>query len=112
MERKKVNRFFMLLLTKELLRTLKRNLGKKSNKYYTPYMDKKTEKRVQGIINDTRTFVQGQVDQGVNLVELAQVMLAMSRETIVDAYGEDVADSYIANQISRLQKYHNSITFH
>jgi len=112
MERKKVNRFFMLLLTKELLRTLKRNLGKKSNKYYTPYMDKKTEKRVQGIINDTRTFVQGQVDQGVNLLELAQVMLAMSRETMVDAYGEAVADSYISTQISKLQNDQNSLTLH
>jgi len=112
MERKKVNRFFMLLLTKELLKTLKRNLGKKSNKYYTPYMDKKTEKRVQGIINDTRRFVQGQVDQGVNLLELAQVMLAMSRETMVDAYGEAVADSYISTQISKLQNDQNSLTLH
>ena len=102
----------MLLLTKELLKTLKRNLGKKSNKYYTPYMDKKTEKRVQGIINDTRRFVQGQVDQGVNLLELAQVMLAMSRETMVDAYGEAVADSYISTQISKLQNDQNSLTLH
>ena len=48
-------------------------------------MDKPTEKRVQKIINETRHFVQGQADQGVNLVELAQVMLAMSRETLVVA---------------------------
>jgi hypothetical protein len=75
-------------------------------------MDKKTEKRVQGIINDTRRFVQGQVDQGVNLLELAQVMLAMSRETMVDAYGEAVADSYISTQISKLQNDQNSLTLH
>ena len=111
MERKKVNRFFILLLTKKLSKALKRNLGKKSNKYYTPMMDKPTEKRVQKIINETRHFVQGQADQGVNLVELAQVMLAMSRETIVDAYGEAVADSYIANQISMLQSEENNLTF-
>ena len=75
-------------------------------------MDKPTEKRVQKIINETRHFVQGQADQGVNLVELAQVMLAMSRETIVDAYGEAVADSYIANQISMLQNEENNLTLH
>lgn len=112
MERKKVNRFFMLQLTKELLKMLKKNLGTPSNKYYTFNMDKKTEKRVQIIIDETRKFVQGQVDQGSNLVEIAQVMLAMSREAIVDAYGEALADSYISNQISELQKSENSITLH
>jgi len=75
-------------------------------------MNKETEKRVQSIIDQTREFVQGQVDQGVNLVELAQVMLAMSRETMVDAYGEYIADSYISTQISRLQKEENSLTLH
>ena len=39
-------------------------------------------------------------------------MLAMSREAIVDAYGEALADSYISNQISELQKSENSITLH
>jgi hypothetical protein len=112
MERKKVNRFFMRRLTKELLKALKKNLERPSDKYYTFKMDKQTEKRVQKIINDTRTFVQGQVDQGMNLVELAQVMLAMSRETMVDAYGEQLADAYIANQISRLQNDEKSLTLH
>ena len=97
---------------KELLKALKRRLGKRSNKYYIPIMNKETEKRVQKIIDQTRTFVQAQVDQGVNLVELAQVMLAMSRETMVDAYGEYIADNYISNQISRLQKEENSLTLH
>jgi len=112
MEEKKVNRFFMRLRIKELLKALKRRLGKRSNKYYIPIMNKETEKRVQAIINETRVFVQEQVDKGINLVELAQVMLAMSRETMVDAYGEYIADSYISNQISRLQKEENSLTLH
>lgn len=112
MERKKVNRFFMRQRIKELLKALKRRLGKRSNKYYIPIMNKETEKRVQKIIDQTRTFVQEQVDQGVNLVELAQVMLAMSRETMVDAYGEYIADNYISTQISRLQKEQNSLTLH
>ena len=102
----------MLLEIKELLKVLKRRLGKKSNKYYTLDMNKETEKRVQNIIDQTREFVQGQVDQGVNLVELAQVMLAMSRETMVDAYGEYIADSYISTQISKLQNKENSLTLH
>ena len=102
----------MLQLTKDFLKALKINLVRPSDKYYSFNMDKETEKRVQKIINDTRTFVQGQVDQGMNLVELAQVMLAMSRETIVDAYGEQIADAYIANQISRLQNDEKSLTLH
>ena len=102
----------MRQLTKELLKALKKNLERPSDKYYSFNMDKETEKRVQKIINDTRTFVQGQVDQGMNLVELAQVMLAMSRETIVDAYGEQLADSYIHTQISRLQNEEKEPTIH
>ena len=58
-------------------------------------MDKETQKRVEKIISDTRAYVQGQIDSGANLIEVAQVMLAMSREAIVDAYGEQLADSYI-----------------
>ena len=49
-------------------------------------MDKETQKRVEKIISDTRAYVQGQIDDGANLIEVAQVMLAMSREAIVDAY--------------------------
>jgi hypothetical protein len=75
-------------------------------------MDKQTEKRVQKIINETRSFVQDQVDQGGNLVEIAQVMLAMSREAIVDAYGEQPPDSYIHSQISQLQNEENNPTLH
>ena len=37
-------------------------------------IDKKTEARVQKIINETRDFVQDQAAKGVDLVELAQVM--------------------------------------
>ena len=73
-------------------------------------IDKKTETRVQKIIDDTRHFIQDQAEKGVDLVELAQVMLSMSRETMVDAYGEYVADTYISNQISRLKIPHNSLT--
>ena len=102
----------MLQLTKVLLKTLKKNLGRPSNKYYSLHMDKDTEKRVQKIINETRGYVQGQLDEGANLLELAQVMLAMCREKIGDAYGEAVADSYIANQISRLQSDENNLTLH
>lgn len=75
-------------------------------------IDKKTEARVQKIINETRDFVQDQAAKGVDLVELAQVMLSMSREAMVDAYGEYVADTYITNQISKLQTPKNSLTLH
>tara|TARA_R110002012_G_scaffold288604_1_gene481387 strand:- start:3242 stop:3484 length:243 start_codon:yes stop_codon:yes gene_type:complete len=78
----------------------------------TSELSKETKKRVEKIISDARSFVQGQVEQGVDIVELAQVLLAMSRETIVDAYGEQIADSYIATQISMLQKEENSLTLH
>ena len=36
----------------------------------------------------------------------------MSRETLVDAYGELAADSYIAQQISYLKNQENSLTLH
>lgn len=80
--------------------------------YIINMIDKKTEARVQKIIDETRDFIQVQAEKGIDLVELAQVMLSMSRETMVDAYGEYVADTYIANQISRLQKPQNSLTLH
>ena len=86
-------------------------------KVYSPYyiinmIDKKTEARVQKIIDETRDYIQEQAEKGVDLIELAQVMLSMSRETMVDAYGEYVADTYISNQISRLKIPQNSLTLH
>jgi len=103
----------MLLRTKVQLKMSKRKVVKKVNPYYIIVMiDKKTEARVQKIIDETRTFIQQQAERGVDLVELAQVMLSMSRETMVDAYGEYIADTYITNQISRLQKPQNSLTLH
>ena len=36
----------------------------------------------------------------------------MSREAMVDAYGEYVADTYITTQISRLKTEENSLTLH
>ena len=44
----------MRQLTKELLKALKKNLERPSDKYYSFNMDKETEKRVQKIINDTK----------------------------------------------------------
>ena len=89
---------------------------KMENKYKTSYhlrmIDDVTKKRVQKIINNTRDFVQEQAEQGVDLIELAQVLLTMSRDTLVDAYGEHVADSYIAQQISYLKTQENSLTLH
>jgi hypothetical protein len=80
--------------------------------YIMSMIDKKTEARVQKIIDETRVFIQGQAEKGVDLVELAQVMLSMSREAMVDAYGEYVADTYITTQISRLKTEENSLTLH
>jgi len=39
-------------------------------------------------------------------------MISMSRETLVDAYGEYVADNYISQQISYLKTKENSLTLH
>jgi hypothetical protein len=39
-------------------------------------------------------------------------MLSMSREAMVDVYGEVVADSYIKQQISYLKNPENSLTLH
>ena len=80
--------------------------------YVIAMIDKKTEERVQKVIDETRDFIQEQAEKGVDLVELAQVMLSMSRETMVDAYGEFVADNYISTQISRLKSPQNSLTLH
>ena len=80
--------------------------------YIMTMIDKKTEARVQKIINETRDFIQDQAEKGVDLVELAQVMLSMSREAMVDAYGEYIADTYINTQISRLKTPNNSLTLH
>ena len=102
----------MQQLIKALSKALKKEIVFEKNNTYTVSMDKQTEKRVQKIINETRSFVQDQVDQGGNLVEVAQVMLAMSREAIVDAYGEQLADSYIHSQISQLQNEENNPTLH
>ena len=86
------------------------------NKYKSEYqlkmIDEASKKRIQKIIDEIRDFVQGQADQGIDLIELAQVMLSMSRETLVDAYGELAADSYIAQQISYLKNQENSLTLH
>jgi hypothetical protein len=86
------------------------NKDKKS--YHLRMIDDVTKKRVQKIINNTRDFVQEQAEQGVDLIELAQVLLTMSRDTLVDAYGEYVADNYIAQQISYLKTQENSLTLH
>jgi len=61
-------------------------------------MDDLTKRRIQKIIDNTRDFVQDQAEEGIDIVELAQVMISMSRETLVDAYGEYVADNYISQQ--------------
>ena len=112
MARKKEKQYFMQQLIKALSKALKKEIVFEKNNTYTVSMDKQTEKRVQKIINETRAYVQDQVDQGANLVEVAQVMLAMSREAIVDAYGEQLADSYIHSQISQLQNEENNPTLH
>jgi len=85
--------------------------NKNKTSYHLRMIDDVTKKRVQKIINSTRDFVQEQAEQGVDLIELAQV-LTMSRDTLVDAYGEYVADNYIAQQISYLKTQENSLTLH
>lgn len=86
--------------------------NKDKTSYHLKMIDDVTKKRVQKIINNTRDFVQEQAEQGVDLIELAQVLLTMSRDTLVDAYGEYVADNYIAQQISYLKTQENSLTLH
>jgi hypothetical protein len=86
--------------------------NKDKTSYHLRMIDDVTKKRVQKIINNTRDFVQEQSEQGVDLIELAQVLLTMSRDTLVDAYGEYVADNYIAQQISYLKTQENSLTLH
>ena len=86
--------------------------NKNKTSYHLRMIDDVTKKRVQKIINSTRDFVQEQSEQGVDLIELAQVLLTMSRDTLVDAYGEYVADNYIAQQISYLKTQENSLTLH
>ena len=86
--------------------------NKDKTSYHLRMIDDVTKKRVQKIINNTRDFVQEQAEQGVDLIELAQVLLTMSRDTLVDAYGEYVADNYIAQQISYLKTQKNSLTLH
>lgn len=86
--------------------------NKNKTSYHLKMIDDVTKKRVQKIINNTRDFVQEQAEQGVDLIELAQVLLTMSRDTLVDAYGEYVADNYIAQQISYLKTQENSLTLH
>jgi hypothetical protein len=86
--------------------------NKNKTSYHLRMIDDVTKKRVQKIINSTRDFVQEQAEQGVDLIELAQVLLTMSRDTLVDAYGEYVADNYIAQQISYLKTQENSLTLH
>ena len=86
--------------------------NKDKTSYHLRMIDDITKKRVQKIINNTRDFVQEQAEQGIDLIELAQVMLSMSREAMVDVYGEVVADSYIKQQISYLKNSENSLTLH
>ena len=86
--------------------------NKNKTSYHLRMIDDVTKKRVQKIINNTRDFVQEQAEQGVDLIELAQVLLTMSRDTLVDAYGEYVADNYIAHQFSYLKTQENSLTLH
>jgi ferritin len=86
--------------------------SKTKSKYITDKMDEITKKRVQKIIDSTRDFVQDLAEEGIDVVELAQVMISMSRETLVDVYGEYVADSYISQQISYLKTQENSLTLH
>jgi len=86
--------------------------SKSKSKYSIKNMDEVTKRRIQKIIDSTRDFVQDQSEEGIDIVELAQVMISMSRETLVDAYGEYVADNYISQQISYLKNQENSLTLH
>ena len=86
--------------------------SKSKSKYSIENMDEVTKRRIQKIIDSTRDFVQDQAEEGIDIVELAQVMISMSRETLVDAYGEYVADNYISQQISYLKNQENSLTLH
>jgi hypothetical protein len=86
--------------------------SKTKPKYIIDKMDDLTKRRIQKIIDNTRDFVQDQAEEGIDIVELAQVMISMSRETLVDAYGEYVADNYISQQISYLKNEQNSLTLH
>ena len=86
--------------------------SKFKSKYSIENMDEVTKRRIQKIIDSTRDFVQDQAEEGIDIVELAQVMISMSRETLVDAYGEYVADNYISQQISYLKNQENSLTLH
>ena len=86
--------------------------NKDKTSYHLRMIDDVTKKRVQKIINSTRDFVQDLAEEGIDVVELAQVMISMSRETLVDAYGEYVADNYISQQISYLKNQENSLTLH
>jgi len=86
--------------------------NKDKTSYHLRMIDDVTKRRVQKIIDSTRDFVQEQAEQGIDLIELAQVMLSMSREAMVDVYGEVVADSYIKQQISYLKNPENSLTLH
>lgn len=86
--------------------------SKSKSKYSIENMDEVTKRRIQKIIDSTRDFVQDLAEEGIDVVELAQVMISMSRETLVDAYGEYVADNYISQQISYLKNQENSLTLH
>jgi ABC-type uncharacterized transport system fused permease/ATPase subunit len=86
--------------------------SKSKSKYSIENMDEVTKRRIQKIIDSTRDFVQDLAEEGIDVVELAQVMISMSRETLVDAYGEYVADNYISQQISYLKTKENSLTLH
>jgi len=86
--------------------------NKTKPKYIIDKMDDLTKRSIQKIIDSTRDFVQDLAEEGIDVVELAQVMISMSRETLVDAYGEYVADNYISQQISYLKNQENSLTLH
>ena len=45
--------------------------------YVIDIMDETTQRRVQKIIDSTRDFVQEQAEQGIDLIELAQVYLGI-----------------------------------
>ena len=81
-------------------------------KYIVDIMDETTKEEFKKLLIAQEILFKNKAEQGIDLIELAQVMLSMSREAMVDVYGEVVADSYIKQQISYLKNPENSLTLH
>lgn len=102
----------MLLKIKEKLKVSKKLEKKLSHQNLDDMSHRETVKRFQKMIKQGRMYFTEMIEEGYDPVEMSQVFIGIGRECLVDIYGHEFADVYLATQLKELQKEPNNITIH